>query len=71
LDNQTNFLKQLTGLTQKYNQNISDVVSQNTDELSNRMTVNKVDNDDAAKETFLVNIPENSKVYLNLTNLTF
>ncbi len=35
------------------------------------MTVNKVDNEDAAKATFLVNIPANSQVYLNLPNLTF
>ncbi|WP_269088486.1 YfhO family protein, partial [Streptococcus suis] len=46
-------------------------MSQNTVELSNRMTVNKVDNEDAAKATFLVNIPANSQVYLNLPNLTF
>ncbi|CYY50428.1 membrane protein [Streptococcus suis] len=71
LDNQTNFLNQLTGLSQKYYHTLSDVVSQNTVELSNRMTVNKVDNEDAAKATFLVNIPANSQVYLNLPNLTF
>ena len=35
------------------------------------MTVNKVETEDAAKATFIVAIPANSQVYLNLPNITF
>ena len=71
LDNQTNFLNQLTGLSQKYYYSLKDIESQNTVELGNRMTVNKVETEDAAKATFIVAIPANSQVYLNLPNITF
>ena len=71
LDNQTSFLNQLTGLSQKYYYSLKDIESQNTIELGNRMTVNKVEIEDAAKATFIVAIPANSQVYLNLPNITF
>ncbi|MCQ8267173.1 YfhO family protein [Streptococcus suis] len=71
LDNQTNFLNQLTGLSQKYYYSLKDIESQNTVELGNQMTVNKVETEDAAKATFTVTIPANSQVYLNLPNITF
>lgn len=71
LDNQTNFLNQLTGLSQKYYYSLKDIESENTVELGNRMTVNKVETEDAAKATFIVAIPANSQVYLNLPNITF
>jgi len=71
LDNQTNFLNQLTGVSQKYYYSLKDIESENTVELGNRMTVNKVETEDAAKATFIVAIPANSQVYLNLPNITF
>lgn len=61
----------MTGLSQKYYYSLKDIESQNTVELGNQMTVNKVETEDAAKATFTVTIPANSQVYLNLPNITF
>ncbi|HFI0119680.1 TPA: YfhO family protein [Streptococcus suis] len=71
LDNQTNFLNQLTGLTQKYYYSIPITTSQNTVELGNRITVNKTDEEAAAKASYTLTIPADSQVYLNLPKITF
>lgn len=71
LDNQTNFLNQLTGLTQKYYYSIPITSSQNTVELGNRITVNKTDEEAAAKASYTLTIPADSQVYLNLPKITF
>ncbi len=71
LDNQTNFLNQLTGLTQKYYHSIPITSSQNTVELGNRITVNKTDEEAAAKASYTLTIPADSQVYLNLPKITF
>lgn len=71
LDNQTNFLNQLTGLTQKYYHSIPITSSQNTVELGNRITVNKTDEEAAAKVSYTLTIPADSQVYLNLPKITF
>ncbi|HFI0449497.1 TPA: YfhO family protein [Streptococcus suis] len=71
LDNQTNFLNQLTGLTQKYYYSIPITSSQNTVELGNRITVNKTDEEAAAKASYTLTIPAYSQVYLNLPKITF
>ncbi|HFI0420032.1 TPA: YfhO family protein [Streptococcus suis] len=71
LDNQTNFLNQLTGLTQKYYHSIPITSSQNTVELGNRITVNKAVEETAAKASYTLTIPADSQVYLNLPKITF
>lgn len=71
LDNQKNFLNQLTGLTQKYYYSIPITSSQNTVELGNRITVNKTDEEAAAKASYTLTIPADSQVYLNLPKITF
>ncbi|HFI0456984.1 TPA: YfhO family protein [Streptococcus suis] len=71
LDNQTNFLNQLTGLTQKYYYSIPITSSQNTVELGNRITVNKTDEEATAKASYTLTIPADSQVYLNLPKITF
>lgn len=70
LDNQTKFLNQITGLSQKYYHSLTSIPSQNTTELSGRITVNKKDDENAAQASYTLTIPANSQVYLNLPKLT-
>ncbi|HGF1449921.1 TPA: YfhO family protein [Streptococcus suis] len=71
LDNQTNFLNQLTGLDLRYFYPISILASSNTEVLENRVTVNQVDGQEMASATYTLHVPANSQVYLNLPHLTF
>ncbi|WP_155971910.1 YfhO family protein [Streptococcus ruminantium] len=70
LDNQAKFLNQITGLSQKYYHSLTSIPSQNTTELSGRITVNKKDGENAAQASYTLTVPANSQVYLNLPKLT-
>ncbi|HFU4054634.1 TPA: YfhO family protein [Streptococcus suis] len=71
LDNQTNFLNQLSGLNHKYYYSIPISSVQNATELGNRITVNKASEETNAKISYTLTVPANSQVYLNLPKLTF
>lgn len=71
LDNQSNFLNQLTSLNHTYFTNIPVLQSQNVNEFGSRVTVNKREQDDAATVTYQLTVPAMSQVYLNLPNITF
>lgn len=71
LDNQTNFLNQLSGLNHKYYYSIPISSVQNATELGNRITVNKATEETNATVSYTLTVPANSQVYLNLPKLTF
>lgn len=71
LDNQTNFLNQLTGFNLQYYYTLQPVAVENAFELNNRITVNKIDGDDSARIQYTLHIPANSQLYVNLPNLQF
>ncbi|HFI0644786.1 TPA: YfhO family protein [Streptococcus suis] len=71
LDNQTNFLNQLSGVNHKYYYSIPITSSQYATELGNRITVNKVAEETSAKVSYTFTVPANSQVYLNLPKITF
>ncbi|HFI0452232.1 TPA: YfhO family protein [Streptococcus suis] len=71
LDNQTNFLNQLSGLNHKYYYSIPISSVQNATELGNRITVNKATEETNATVSYTLTIPSNSQVYLNLPKITF
>ncbi|HFI0578024.1 TPA: YfhO family protein [Streptococcus suis] len=71
LDNQTNFLNQLSGLNHKYYYSIPISSVQNATELGNRITVNKATEEMNAKISYTLTVPANSQVYLNLSKITF
>ncbi|HFI0714944.1 TPA: YfhO family protein [Streptococcus suis] len=71
LDNQTNFLNQLSGLNHKYYYSIPISSVQNATELGNRITVNKATEEMNATVSYTLTVPANSQVYLNLPKITF
>lgn len=71
LDNQTNFLNQLSGVNHKYYYSIPITSSQYATELGNRITVNKENEETSAKVSYTLTVPANSQVYLNLPKITF
>ncbi|HFI0253870.1 TPA: YfhO family protein [Streptococcus suis] len=71
LDNQTNFLNQLSGLNHKYYYSIPISSVQNATELGNRITVNKATGEMNATVSYTLTVPANSQVYLNLPKITF
>ncbi|HFI2447466.1 TPA: YfhO family protein [Streptococcus suis] len=71
LDNQTNFLNQLSGLNHKYYYSIPISSVQNATELGNRITVNKAAEETNATVSYTLTVPANSQVYLNLPKITF
>lgn len=71
LDNQTNFLNQLSGLNHKYYYSIPISSVQNATELGNRITVNKETEETNATVSYTLTVPANSQVYFNLPKLTF
>lgn len=71
LDNQTNFLNQLSGVNHKYYYSIPITSSQYATELGNRITVNKANEETSAKVSYTLTVPANSQVYLNLPKITF
>lgn len=71
LDNQTNFLNQLSGVNHKYYYSIPITSSQYATELGNRVTVNKTNEETSAKVSYTLTVPANSQVYLNLPKITF
>lgn len=71
LDNQTNFLNQLSGLNHKYYYSIPISSVQNATELGNRITVNKATEETNATVSYTLTVPANSQVYLNLPKITF
>ncbi|HFI0054791.1 TPA: YfhO family protein [Streptococcus suis] len=71
LDNQTNFLNQLSGLNHKYYYSIPISSVQNATELGNRITVNKATEETSATVSYTLTVPANSQVYLNLPKITF
>lgn len=71
LDNQTNFLNQLSVVNHKYYYSIPITSSQYATELGNRITVNKANEETSAKVSYTLTVPANSQVYLNLPKITF
>ncbi|HEL9645518.1 YfhO family protein [Streptococcus suis] len=71
LDNQTNFLNQLTGFNLHYYYTLQPLTVENASELNNRITVNKIDGDELARVQYTLHIPANSQLYVNLPNLQF
>ncbi|HFI0466853.1 TPA: YfhO family protein [Streptococcus suis] len=71
LDNQTNFLNQLSGLNHQYYYSIPISSVQNATELGNRITVNKATEETSATVSYTLTVPANSQVYFNLPKLTF
>lgn len=71
LDNQTNFLNQITGLDLQYFSSIPILSSQNTSELDERVTVNAQEGQENATATYTLTIPANSQLYVSVPNITF
>ena len=71
LDNQSNFLNQLTGLDQKYYSSIEPTGIENAEELGNRITAKTPENGEMATVHYHLTIPSSTQLYLNLPNLTF
>lgn len=71
LDNQTNFLNQITGLEQKYYFPLSPTSVENEIELDNRFTVKSRENEDMARVNYRLTVPSLSQIYVSLPNITF
>ncbi len=71
LDNQSNFLNQLTGLDQKYYSSIEPTGIENAEELGNRITAKTPENGEMATVHYHLTIHSSTQLYLNLPNLTF
>lgn len=71
LDNQSQFLNRLTGLSLDYYSTIPVLNSSNAIELNNRTTVNVQPDEAVARVTYTLSVPADSQVYLNLPKLTF
>nr|WP_067087510.1 YfhO family protein [Streptococcus marmotae] len=71
LDNQTNFINQLTGLDLKYYYSVESLNAQNAVELNNRVTVNANDNDSVPTVHYLLRIPAQTQLYVSLPNISF
>lgn len=71
LDNQTDFINQLTGLDEKYYSTIPPLSSENGMRLGNRITVNSLKNEEMARVNYTLKIPSNTQLYLNLPNIRF
>ena len=71
LDNQSNFLNQLTGLDQKYYSSIEPTGIENAEELGNRITAKTPENGEMATVHYHLTIPSSTQLYLNLPGLTF
>ena len=71
LDNQTNFLNQITGLTQKYFSGVQPSKVENATELEGRITAKTPDNGDMAVVYYQLSIPPSTQLYVSLPNLTF
>ena len=71
LDNQSNFLNQLTGLDQKYYSSIEPTGIENAEELGNRITAKTPKSGEMATVHYHLTVPSSTQLYLNLPNLTF
>ena len=71
LDNQSNFLNQLTGLDLKYYSSIEPTGIENAEELGNRITAKTPENGEMATVRYHLTVPSSTQLYLNLPNLTF
>ena len=71
LDNQSNFLNQLTGLDLKYYSSIEPTGIENAEELGNRITAKTPENVEMATVRYHLTVPSSTQLYLNLPNLTF
>ncbi|HFI0256782.1 TPA: YfhO family protein [Streptococcus suis] len=71
LDNQTNFLNQLTGLGLQYYYTLQPLSVENATELNNRVTVNAAEGEDTARVHYSLTIPAHTQLYINLPNITF
>ena len=71
LDNQSNFLNQLTGLDQKYYSSIEPTGIENAEELGNRITAKTPESGEMATVHYHLTVPSSTQLYLNLPNLTF
>lgn len=71
LDNQTNFLNQLTGFGLQYYYNLQPLTVTNASELDNRVTVNIAEGEDTARVHYTLHIPANTQLYVYLPNLQF
>lgn len=71
LDNQTNFLNQLTGLDLQYYYQLTPSASHNASQLGTRTTVNQVDGEEQARVTYEMTIPAQSQLYVSLPDIQF
>lgn len=71
LDNQTNFINQLTGLKEKYYSKLSPRSSENGIVFNNRTTVNSLANEEVARVNYTLTVPSHTQLYISLPNLTF
>ncbi|MDO4668001.1 MAG: YfhO family protein [Streptococcus sp.] len=74
LDNQTNFLNQLTGFHYKYYNKVDSQVNDRNLKISNDKVsaeVDKENNENFATATYTLNVPKNSQVYVNLPDISF
>ena len=73
LDNQTDFVNQITGLNLKYFTKLPILAETNTNHIQKRTSIQKDPKLDleAASATYTIKIPATSQVYVTLPNLTF
>lgn len=71
LDNQTNFLNQLTGLNLQYYSTLTPTTSENATEFDNRVTVKAINDEEMARVNYTLHIPANSQLYVSIPNITF
>lgn len=71
LDNQTNFLNQLTQLNRQFYYSLTPTGSQDAVEQDGRVTVQSKENDPTARASYSLTVPANRQVYISLPNLQF
>lgn len=71
LDNQTNYLNQITGFNLQYYNRLQVTHTENAEQIGNRITVNKTDNQNEASVNYTLFVPANTQVYVSLPKLQF
>ncbi|MTB63416.1 YfhO family protein [Streptococcus sp. zg-86] len=71
LDNQANFLNQLSGLDAQYYSSLSPFKVENGVELDNRVTLSRTDSDETPKIHYSLMVPAHTQLYVTIPNIHF
>src|SRR5699024_7175847 len=70
LDNQTNFINRLTGLSEKFYTRLPSQLISGANQLNNRVTTT-YEGQVTTAVTYQVTVPDNTQLYVSVPNITF